>query len=58
MPTVELDGTRVLVRGRLFRTFCTLSNAARVASALLTLEAFGLLDAVRLPRSSFNEEAS
>ncbi len=44
---VELDGTRVLVRGRIYRTFMGQTAAARVASALMTLEAYGLLDTVR-----------
>jgi hypothetical protein len=48
--SVEIDGNRVLIRGRLFHTFMSVSNAARVASALTTLEAFGLLDCVGAPR--------
>jgi hypothetical protein len=48
--SVEIDGNRVLIRGRLFHTFMSVSNAARVASALTTLEAFGLLDCVGTPR--------
>jgi hypothetical protein len=46
---VEIDGGRVLIRGRLFHTFMSVSNAARVASALTTLDAFGLLDRVSCP---------
>lgn len=46
---VELDGNRVLIRGQAYRTFTSVSNAARVASALMTLEALDLLDTVRVP---------
>jgi hypothetical protein len=42
-PVVDLDGNRVFLRGRLFKTFCSETNAARVASALMTLEALDCL---------------
>jgi hypothetical protein len=49
-PIVDItdcaSGVRVWVRGVPFEDFATLSNAARCASALKTLEALGLLDRV------------
>lgn len=52
-PTVDvsacLDGTRVWVHGRRFADFPTITAAARVASALMTLENYGLLDCIRSP---------
>jgi hypothetical protein len=49
-PIVDItgcaSGVRVWVRGVPFEDFATLSNAARCASALMTLEALGLLDRV------------
>jgi hypothetical protein len=42
-PIVDLDGCQVWLRGRLFRTFMSETNAARVASALMTLEALDCL---------------
>jgi hypothetical protein len=44
-----LAGYRVWVRGRRFADFTTLTNASRIASALMTFEALGLLDCVRSP---------
>lgn len=46
---VELDGNRVLIRGQRYHTTVGETAAARIASALMTLEAYGLLDTVRLP---------
>jgi hypothetical protein len=39
--TIEVDGHRVLIRGRLYRTCMTQSNAARVAAALQVLVDLG-----------------
>jgi hypothetical protein len=54
-PTVDitgaLDGFAVLIRGRRYRVFRTLTNASRVASALMSLHALGCLDDVTLPQS-------
>lgn len=44
-----LAGYRVWLRGQRFWDFATLSDAARIASALTTFEALGLLDCVRSP---------
>jgi hypothetical protein len=40
-PLIDQDGHRVLIRGRLYRTLMTLSNATRVAEALQTLAELG-----------------
>lgn len=54
-PTVDitgaLDGFAVLIRGKRYRVFKTLTNASRVASALMSLHALGCLDDVTLPQS-------
>lgn len=47
---VEMDHGRVLIRGRRYATFVSETNAARCASALMTLEALGLLDTVKVPQ--------
>jgi hypothetical protein len=54
-PSVDIsggvDGFRVWIRGRVYREFRTLTNASRVASALMSLHALGCLDDVVLPQS-------
>lgn len=40
-PPVDLDGNRVLIRGRIYRTFNCGSNAIRVAAALQVLADLG-----------------
>jgi hypothetical protein len=49
--TGALDGFAVLIRGKRYRVFRTLTNASRVASALMSLHALGCLDDVTLPQS-------
>ena len=54
-PTVDIcgayEGFAVLIRGKRYRVFKTLTNASRVASALMSLHALGCLDDVVLPQS-------
>ena len=46
-----VDGFAVLIYGRRYRVFRTLSNAARVAEHLRGLDALGCLEDVDLPLS-------
>ncbi len=41
--TPGLDGYRVFLFGRPYRSFASLTNASRCASALMTLDALGAL---------------
>lgn len=41
VPEVDQDGNRVLIRGRLYRTFMCASNATRCAAALQVLVELG-----------------
>jgi hypothetical protein len=47
---VEIDHGRILIKGQRYATFTGETAAARVAAALMTLDAYGLLETVQLPQ--------